>query len=54
MASELVKQGLMTFVVTVEEDYTYLVDYKTKAYSLRDALQRLGIELKRVKNWEVR
>lgn len=54
MASELVKEGLMTFIVTVEEDYTYLVEYKTKAYSLRDALQRLGIELKRVKNWEVR
>lgn len=44
----------MLFVITVEEDYTYLVDYKVKAFSLRDALQRLDIELKRVKNWEVR
>ena len=52
--SELVKDGLMMFVVTVEEDYSYLVEYKVKAYSLRDAVEKLNVDLKHVREWRIK
>jgi hypothetical protein len=52
--SELVKDGLMMFVVTVEEDYSYLVEYKVKAFSLRDAVEKLNVDLKHVKEWRIK
>lgn len=45
---------MFKFVVVAEMDYEYLVEYKVRAYSLRDALQRLNLDLKQVKEWSIK
>ena len=45
---------MFKFVVVAEMDYEYLVEYKVRAYSLRDALQRLNLDLKQVREWSIK
>jgi peptidase E len=42
------------FVITAEQDYEYLVEYKEWAHSLREALQKLNLDLRQVRDVEVR
>ena len=47
-------KDLLTFIITAEIDYKHLVAQKVKAYSLNDALKKLNLDLRQVRDWEVK
>jgi len=45
---------MFDFVITAEMDYEYLVEFEVKAYSLRDAINKLNLDLRQVKEWRIK